>query len=258
MIVKRDMYYWPADSIRTLHIWLPDNYYHCDERYPVMYFFDGHNLFYDYDATFGKCWGLKEFMEGWGKDMIIVGMECSHDGDARLGEYSPYDKSWGKKRIPGIGRKTFDWIIGTVKPVIDRDYRTWPHRAATGIGGSSMGGLMSIFGVIEYNHIFSKAACVSPGIFYNIQHLRKDLEYADINPDTRIFISWGEKEAGRAPHDGDPAKDTREARSVYKFEKQLQARGARTYIFFQRDGRHCEADWEKQIPYFMNFLWLSD
>ncbi len=256
MIEKRDIYYWPADRMRTLHIYLPDDYYFTDERYPVMYFFDGHNLFFDHDATYGKSWGLKDFLDRWHKKMIIVGMECSHEGNARLGEYSPYDKMWGHKKIPGIGRMTFEWILYDIKPMIDRDYRTWPHRGATGIAGSSMGGLMSIFGVIEYNHVFSKAACVSPGIFYNIGRLRGDLDKADINSDTRIYMSWGEIEAGKAPHNGNPEYDTREARSVRSFERDLQARGASTYLYFQREGRHCEADWEKQIPVFMQYLWF--
>lgn len=256
MVIKQDLYYWPADRIRTLHIYLPDNYFSSDERYPVMYFFDGHNLFFDHDATYGKCWGMKDFLDGWSKHMIIVGMECSHEGDARLGEYSPYDKTWGKKRIIGIGTQTFQWIVNIVKPIIDRDYRTWPQRAATGIGGSSMGGLMSVYGVIEFNHVFSKAACVSPGIFHNIKHLRHDLDYADINSDTRVYMSWGEIEAGKAPYHGDPAFDTREARAVRSFERELQARGAGTYVYFQKDGRHCEADWEKQIPVFMQYLWF--
>ena len=76
MIVKRDFHYSPTGQNRPLHIWLPDSYDHTDERYPVMYFFDGHNLYSDEDATYGKSWGLKEFLEQWGKDMIVVGIEC--------------------------------------------------------------------------------------------------------------------------------------------------------------------------------------
>ena len=140
--------------------------------------------------------------------------------------------------------------------MIDSEYRTWSHREATAIGGSSMGGLMSIYGVIRHNQVFSKAACVSPGIFWNISRLREDLQSAQINPDTRIYMSWGEIEAGKAAHNMDPAYHTREARAVRKFEKELMAEGASTYLFFQKEGRHCEADWEKQVPVFMNWLWL--
>ena len=91
MIIKRDIYYPPAGSSRRLHIYLPDDYHKSEERYPVMYFFDGHNLFFNEDATYGKSWGFKEFLEGWNRKMIIVGMECSHEGNSRLIEYFPYE-----------------------------------------------------------------------------------------------------------------------------------------------------------------------
>ena len=79
MIVKRDFIYTPKGTSRKLHIWLPEGYHHTEERYPVMYFFDGHNLFWDEDATYGKSWGMKEFLEHWKKPMIMVGIECGHE-----------------------------------------------------------------------------------------------------------------------------------------------------------------------------------
>ena len=74
MVIKESVWYAPAAEPRTLHIYLPDSYDASDERYPVMYFWDGHNLFYDSDATYGKSWGLREFLDSWAKDMIIVGI----------------------------------------------------------------------------------------------------------------------------------------------------------------------------------------
>ena len=75
MIVKRDFNYSPLGKNRPLHIYLPDDYETSGLRYPVMYFFDGHNLFFDEDATYGKCWGLKEFLDSWDKKIIIVSMD---------------------------------------------------------------------------------------------------------------------------------------------------------------------------------------
>ncbi|MBR2654045.1 MAG: alpha/beta hydrolase, partial [Lachnospiraceae bacterium] len=95
MVIKRDFIYTPKGKSRMLHIWLPENYNESEDRYPVMYFFDGHNLFFNEDATFGKSWGLFEFLSDWPKDIIIVGIECGHDGDERLGEYSPYRTKTG-------------------------------------------------------------------------------------------------------------------------------------------------------------------
>lgn len=255
MVIKQDFWYWPAQQNRCLHIYLPDEYDHSSERYPVMYMFDGHNLFFDTDATYGKSWGLKGFLDHWDKRMILVGMECAHDGDDRIREYCPYRKHMFGKTIDGIGEETYQWIVNDVKPWVDGTFRTWGHREATAIGGSSMGGIMSMYGIMRYNHVFSKAACVSTGIFWNLSDFRKDLSRSNINPDTRIYMSWGELEAGKAPHNLDPHYNTREARSTFRFEKELQQRGASTYLYFQPGGRHCEADWEKQVPIFMNYLW---
>lgn len=165
MIVKRDFGYGPNRENRPLHIYLPEDYDRTRERYPVTYFFDGHNLFYDSDATYGKCWGLKTFLDHWNKNMIVVGLECSHTGNQRLEEYLPYAASetfFGPLAVRG--NETLAWILNEVKPVIDREYRTWPHREATAIAGSSMGGLMAIRAVFHYNQWFSKAACVSSAI----------------------------------------------------------------------------------------------
>lgn len=103
MIVYQDMYYWPSNDIRKLHIYLPNEYDQTNERYPVMYMFDGHNLYHDYEATYGKSWGLESFLDTWDKKMIVVGMECSHRGDERLYEYCPYVKRMFGKTINGIG-----------------------------------------------------------------------------------------------------------------------------------------------------------
>ncbi len=98
------------------------------------------NLFFDSDTTYGKSWGLKEFLDRWNKKLIIVGMECGHKSGQRLGEYSPYSADWGfMKGITGTGEQTFQWICRELKPLIDREFRTYPHRSCTAVAGSSMG-----------------------------------------------------------------------------------------------------------------------
>ena len=89
---------------RTAYIYLPD-YYDEDQyrRYPVLYMFDGHNVFFDADATFGKSWGMNSYMTWNRKPLIIVAVECNHGGAgrARLREYTPVsfeDPKWGKIR----------------------------------------------------------------------------------------------------------------------------------------------------------------
>lgn len=251
MIENFDVFFSPAGKDRRLHIYLPDNYYETDERYPVMYMFDGHNLFYDSYATYGKCWGMKEFLDSWEKKIILVGMECSHEGHTRLSEYCPYYWDSFAGPIYGTGAKTMEWMVNELKPMIDVKYRTWSHREATGIGGSSMGGLMSLYAVIRYNHVFSKAACVSSAISFCGKELRAAIAETSFNPDTKVFLSWGSLEAG-TPRGKAIANSCNRS-----MNDRLYKKGVQPYMYRQIGGRHCEADWQKQVPLFMNWLWMN-
>ncbi len=258
MVIKREFWYSPVQQNRVLHIYLPDDYYDTNERYPVMYFFDGHNLFYDADATYGKSWGLKDFLDHYDKKMIIVGTECSHDGDGRLMEYNPYHTYRGMfSRLPALGDATMNWIVSEVKPLIDREYRTYGHREATGIGGSSMGGIMALYGLVRYNWCFSKGACISSAIGYCMPQLIKDMKNSQISQDTRAFLSWGTREArGVSDHFSIDSHSYTYRRNKAVANKFLE-KEAIPQLYCQLGGRHCEEDWEKLIPFFMDFLWKS-
>ncbi len=257
MLIKRDMLFTPAGKNRPLHIWLPDGYEDGKDRYPVMYFFDGHNLFLDEDATYGKSWGLLEFLRSWEKRLIVVGIECGHEGNERLYEYCPYHfrgRFWGDLR--GTGGETMRFMAQELKPMIDREYRTYACREATAVGGSSMGGLMSLYAAVKYNGVYSKAACVSSSISPCMPSLCADILGAPIAPDTRVYLSWGTKEAGRRrPDQGD--YDTPAAKNNLELARMLEEKGAMTRVVCQQGGEHCEASWEKLVPGFMDFLWLD-
>lgn len=260
MIVKRDFPYSPSGENRPLHIYLPDNYDQTEERYPVLYFLDGHNLFFDEDATYGKCWGLKTFLDNWSKDMIVVGIECGHGEGQRLSEYLPYPADEGSfcDGTPVLGDNTFRWIIEELKPIIDRDYRTYPNRECTAIAGSSMGGLMALYGGVHHNDCFSKAACISSSIGICMDPLRRDMEETYMDPDTRIYLSWGTKEAwGGVPDIW--AEDVTSATYHWNREcaEHIWSRGATAKLRCQVGGGHCEADWEHLVPDFMQFLWME-
>ena len=257
MIIKRDFIYTPNGKNRPLHIYLPDDYERSGMRYPVLYFFDGHNLFFDEDATYGKCWGLKTFLDGWDKKMIVVGIECGHDGQERLSEYLPYpaDKETRFSAFEPMGKETMEWIINDIKPAIDKVYRTIPFRECTGIAGSSMGGLMSLYAAVHYNRWFSKAGCVSTAMGFCMGPVMEDLETSVISADTRVYLSWGTKEAfGLENTDAEDRSS-----KTYGWNKQaadyLKGLDCAVKMECQVGGHHCEADWEKLVPSFMNFLW---
>ena len=254
MLIKQDFYFHSLDAHRPLHLRIPD---YGEPPFPVMYFFDGHNLFRDEDATYGKSWGLDAFCAAWDKPMIIVGVECAHEGNLRLSEYLPYGTEYGWLRgIEPLGQKTMDGIIYELKPYIDSAFPTIPFRECTGIGGSSMGGLMAAYALVHYNQYISKAACLSPAIGSVSGMLWHEMNETALSPDSRIYLSWGTNEGYGGVKD--PwAEDT--SSWLYKTcrataNKVINAGGAGK-LYCQIGGSHCEADWEKQNAIYMPFLW---
>ena len=257
MVIKQDFNYSPKGKNRTLHIFLPEDYEGSGESYPVMYFFDGHNLFYDQDATYGKSWGLKEFLDRWDRKIIVVGIECGHEGEERMAEYMPYPSPmrFFRQLGPMMGHDTMEWIVKEIKLWTDRNFRTMPQRETTAIGGSSMGGLMSLYASYKYNAYFSKAACVSSSIGFCPFSVYKDLDRAEILPATRVYLSWGTAEAPGVKDEKSEDRSSGTYRRNKAVANKLEAKGASVMLYCQVEGRHCEADWEKQIPVFMNWLW---
>ncbi|MGF6906755.1 alpha/beta hydrolase [Fusobacterium sp. PH5-44] len=247
MIIKEKIYIEPLELERNLHIYIPKNI-KKDERLPVLYMFDGHNLFKDEDSTYGKSWGLENSLDNTNARLIVVGIECNHEGNMRLSEFSPYtfsDKYWGY--IEGKGKVLIDWIINSLKPYIDTKYPTIQWREATGIGGSSMGGLMALYAVVMRSDIFSKGACLS--IFYDhiFKYLFNDVKNTNSNSDTKVYISWGRYEYRDKKQ---LAIGTEENLAIARIltEKRLQV-----FPHLMIEGRHNETSWEKE-----NYLWLSE
>lgn len=250
MIVKQTVFITPFETERTLHIYLPDDYEDTDERYPVMYMFDGQNLFVDEDASFGKSWKMKNTLDRWRKKFIVVGLECSQVGNERLFEFCPYTSSqepWNG--APTKGAELMEWIVNELKPVIDRDFRTLPFRETTAVGGSSMGGLMALYAVVCHNDIFSKAACLSSATFMCMNKLFWEIRGRSISPDTRVFLSWGSQEF---PSRKSFVADTR--RNL-QLNHELNVKGAQTYPYLHMDGIHSENSWAQEVPLFLEYLW---
>lgn len=235
------------DAKRRCYIYLPDSYQkEPDKRYPVLYMFDGHNVFFDSDATYGKSWGMKEYMRRSKKQLIIVAVECNHEGNKRLEEYSPFSFEAPRLgKVRGRGTTYMNWLVKTLKPYIDANYRTLPDREHTMIAGSSMGGLMSLYAVTAYNHIFQRAACLSPSLWVNMNLVIKTIGKANIGSDTCIYMDYGSKEL-----------DNHFASSgaLLAATQLLMAQQAKVTLRIVPDGDHSEASWEKQIPIFMECL----
>ena len=236
----------PYDLDRTVYIYLPDDWQTSGKRYPVFYMFDGHNLFFDSTATYGTCWGLKEYFDAH-PGHIVVGVDCDHEGDNRLTEYCPYNvRSWGG--IHGTGKAFMRWLVDELKPYVDANWPTRPGRADTAIGGSRMGGLMSLYTIAAHSDVFSRAACLSPSSVICMPQLLEEIGAARLPGATRVYISWGEAECrGKSGLARTTANDLALAHA-------LQQKGAAVWAYLQPRGAHCEADWARQVPQYMEFL----
>ena len=235
-----------GETPRRAWVYVPD--FAKDERslrFPVLYMFDGHNLFFDDVATYGKSWGLKEFLEENETPLIVAAAECNHTGTERLNEYSPFPgELLGHERVKGRGKAMMDWYAQAFKPYIDDNYPTLPQRKYTFLAGSSMGGLMTLYGVLRYNQVFSRGAALSPTIWFARDRLERMIRNARVGRDTVLYMDYGQREM-----------DRRGMECWY---------GAVTGMLLEKKinlpsrivpgGTHSEASWERQIPYFINTL----
>ena len=83
MLIQQETWITPLDEARTIHLYIPDGLM-PGQKVPVLYMFDGHNLFVDEEATYGKSWGLKDYLEQTRLPLVVVGLECNHEGNRRL------------------------------------------------------------------------------------------------------------------------------------------------------------------------------
>ena len=253
MIKKWSMSYPAVNGTeqRRVYVYLPTMYEAQPEhRFPVLYMFDGQNVFFNEDATYGKSWGVADYLDYTDTPLIVAAIECNAGANnERLVEYSPYrfdDPTYG--HFDGKGQATMSWFIHRFKPLIDQNFRTLPDRANTFIGGSSMGGLMSLYAVTAFNDVYSRAACLSPSIWFATRSLDRLIRDAQFAPDTVIYMDYGSREM--AHHDN--MRKQYAAVTSRLLEKQVLLTSR-----IVPNGDHCETCWEEQIPFFMHILFYN-
>ena len=230
---------------RKAYVYLPVDYDEND-GYPVMYMFDGHNLFDDSEATFGRSWRLADYLDYTRTQIIIAAVECNGAGNGRLEEYTPIsfkDDEFGY--IKSRGKKYMDWLVKKFKPFIDENFATLPDRANTAIAGSSMGGLMTLFALSKYGKYFSRGAALSPSLWVSGGEMPAFLKDGKLGMDTLLYTDYGSEEFSNHPAQRKVFAQT----CAYLIE-----RGVNVAARVVKGGTHCEASWEKSVPYFMNVL----
>jgi predicted alpha/beta superfamily hydrolase len=227
---------------RTRRIWLylPPDYAASDSSYPVLYMQDGQNVF-DAATSYAGEWGVDETLDSLhalgGGGVIVVAVD--HAGQRRVEEYSP----WG-----GDGDAYADFLASTLKPYIDSHYRTRPGAEHTGVAGSSMGGLISLYAALKYPEVFGLAGVFSPAFWTNPPVYDWAAGFDPERPRPRLYFVSGALE-GDALVQG-------HARMVGILEDAGFGAGTGLVSHVRPDGTHSEWFWRREFP--AAFAWLYD
>ncbi len=240
---------------RDLIVYLPPDY-EADKRkrYPILYLHDGQNLFDGTTSfTYGQEWRVDETAQsliGAGKiePLIIVGIYNA--GDERTDEYTPTRDA--KRKIGGKAELYGRMLVEELKPFIDANYRTLNHTRHTGLGGSSLGGLVSLYLGLKYPEVFSRLAVVSPSVWFDDKKIVHYVNALTKRPKLRIWLDTGTKEGGTAQEAQETVANAR------LLLETLIGKGwklGRDLIYFEKDdAEHNENAWAARVEPMLKFL----
>ena len=248
---------------RHVRVWLPEDYdfNNQNKRYPVIYFSDGQNLVDRYLSAYGE-WELDKTVHHLIKEgltgVIAVGIDCPKDPLERCLELCPpYPPKKGmlKKGYMNTDKpyvdKYIDYIVNDIKPIIDKYFYTLSDKEHTGIGGSSMGGIMSFYAYIYRPDIFGYSLSFSPAFFfYQKNDWEKILDRYDINPSKngKLFLYVGGKDFEKSF-----LKPT--VNTYYYLNKKKFSNNQLSLVMATNEIHH-EGAWAKYLPEALRF-WLK-
>ena len=239
-----DSFYIPQlDRYRKVSVYLPSNYKNSNEHYPVLYMHDGQNLFDEFSAPFGE-WGIDEALDTLQKQTakyaIVVAID--HGNEKRITEYNFEDNT---KYGAAEGEKYVDFLATTLKPFIDKKYRTKKGKSHTAVAGSSLGGLISTYAVLKHPETFGAAGIFSPAYWIapSIYQLTKSLSK---KTKARYWFYAGEKENIDMIPDMERIKNniTKNVKNDFSFNTDA-------------NGAHNEETWRKWFPSFYKW-WMGN
>lgn len=226
---------------RTIRIYLPADYNTSNRRYPVIYMTDGQNIFKS-DADIKDTWAVDSTLRSLPaeKQCIVVGID--HAGKDRITEYNPYNSTYGK----GDGLAYTHFLVETLKPYIDKNYRTKKDARYNAIAGSSMGSLLAMYAATEYPDSFGNAGIFSPA-FWIGDKIYTDVQLVPTDKKSGYYLTCGDNESK-----GELA-DVKKMDSllVVKGYSSKQVPAMRVNV----GAKHNEKQWREAFPAF--YAWVS-
>ncbi len=242
-------------NTRMLRVWLPPGYSAPENQarhYPVFYLNDGQNLFDPATAYIGIDWQADEaadrlIREGRIPPLIIVGIDNAQKERPR--EYLPY-RSFHPPIMRPQGRRYPDFLLNEVMPLVYQHYRIARGPENTGLGGSSLGAIISLYTVLERPGVFGRLLLESPSLFISKRQLRKSSRAFRQWPE-KIFMAIGTKEAGSEERDQQVVEDVHELEQVLR---RAGLREDRLRVRIYEGATHNEKEWAKRFPEALTFL----
>ena len=232
---------------RDIVVYVPPGYDASPtRRFPVLYLHDGQNLF-DPATAFGEEWKVNSTAEsliqqGQIEPLIIVGIH--NVGDKRIDEYTPSKDD--EKQKGGDADQYGRMLIEELKPFVDRLYRTLPDPSNTGLGGSSLGGLLSMHLGLRHGYTFGKLAVLSPSVWWNSRQIVQTVEALGEKLPLRIWLDAGTQEGEEVTSDTRLLRDALVAKG-WKLNEDL------TY-FEAAGGEHNERSWGSRVDAVLKYL----
>lgn len=226
---------------RRIWLYLPKGYSSSNEKYPVLYMHDGQNLFNEQTAPFGE-WGVDEALDSLQKFGKCIVVAVDNGGATRVTEYNAYDnKEFGKEE----GKEYVDFLVNTLKPFIDKKYRTKTDAPNTFIAGSSMGGLISFYAMIKHPETFGAAGIFSPA-FWTAPQLYNDAKAEDLSKQRLkyYFYAGGQESVSMIA-------DTKKMAAIIDGKPHVYKQ---VTTLINPIAKHNEAAWRKEFPSFYKWL----
>lgn len=227
-------------SKKKIWVYLPKEYENNSKKYPVIYMHDGQNLF-DAKTSYVGEWNVDETLDSINAKVIVIGI--AHGDEKRIDELTPFIH---EKHGGGKADLYLDFIVNTLKPEIDKTYRTKTGTKNTAIFGSSLGGLVSFYAVLKYPEVFGKAGCFSPSFWFGRNELNELMQKTE-KFKTKIYFLCGDNEG-----DDDVITDMQ---NVVKWvnSKRCECKKLNKSVII-KGGQHNEKLWREN---FKNaYLWL--
>ncbi len=232
---------------RDVLVYLPPGYEsEEDRRYPVLYLHDGQNVF-DVSTSFaGIEWGVDEAAErliGDGRIVPVIIVAIDHAGSRRADEFAPTHDS--HRQAGGDADRYTRFLVEELKPWVDRTFRTRHEACHTAVGGSSLGGLVTLHIGLECPDVFGALAVLSPSIWWDHRAVLTRVERLPGRLPWRIWLDVGTAE-GR-----DTVRNARALRGILHDKGWL---GADLHYLEARDAPHSESAWAERVEPILEFL----